>query len=138
METTQKASTSVPRFEARSPDFELVGVLEEGRLLLYLDRADDNAPVAGARLDVEGRGVAEPIGEGTYALPLAALPPGRHPVVVAVDTPETGDLLNGVLEVSGSGPVSVNAYFPVAAGVGLLIAAAAVWAWLRRRKGGGK
>lgn len=138
METTQKASVSVPRFEARSPDFELVGVLEEGRLLLYLDRADDNAPVAGARLDVEGRGIAEPIGEGTYALPLVALPPGRHPVVVAVETSETGDLLNGILEVPGSGPVSMNAYFPMAAGGALLIAAAAAWAWLRRRKGGGK
>lgn len=42
---TSTAGAAAPRFTATSETFELVGVLDDKRLTLYLDRAIDNTPV---------------------------------------------------------------------------------------------
>ena len=40
-----QVTTLAPRVEAASADFELVAVLRDGMLTIYLDRFADNAPV---------------------------------------------------------------------------------------------
>ncbi|MBL8478044.1 MAG: hypothetical protein JNK59_01945, partial [Sterolibacteriaceae bacterium] len=46
-------ATVAPRFAARTDAFELVGVLAGGELWLYVDRADNNAPVDQAEIELE-------------------------------------------------------------------------------------
>src|SRR5215510_12336871 len=41
-----------PRVVATSERYQLVGIVEGEVLVIYLDRADDNAPVGGAALEV--------------------------------------------------------------------------------------
>lgn len=99
----------VPRFTASSDLFELVGVLEGDRLTLFLDDAATNAPVAGARLELEiaGRKLAlqpvaagAPATAGDFTVTLAPpLPEGTHPVTATVTTPKDADLLAGELVV---------------------------------------
>jgi hypothetical protein len=58
-----------PRFEVRSEDVEIVGVLADKSLLIYVDRASDNVPVRGAQIEVDGsgiKGVASEMADGVY------------------------------------------------------------------------
>ncbi len=45
--------SALPRFAAVSETFELVGVLDGKQVTLYLDRFADNAPVRGAKIELE-------------------------------------------------------------------------------------
>jgi hypothetical protein len=112
------SSTSLaqPRFEATSELFELVAVLGGGELSILIDRFDSNAPVLGARVEVEVAGrKAEAkfhADHGDYAIDDAALiaalsRPGEYGVVVSVVAGENSDLLNGTLVVAG--PVAPGA-----------------------------
>lgn len=90
-----------PRAAAASDDFEAVAVLEGGKLLVYLDRFASNAPVAGAKLEVEGgplKGAAREIAPGVYAMD-ATLAPGRHPLTITIEAGEIADLLSATLEI---------------------------------------
>ena len=92
----------LPRAAAESPDFEIVGVLEPGRIVFYLDRHASNEPVAGARVSVEGAfaGSAAETAPGVYALALAAAPPaGHHALTLAIETATDADLLGATLDV---------------------------------------
>lgn len=97
------ARATQPRFVASSESFELVGVVEGAQLTLYLDRADTNAPVDAAQieLDVGGEKLnAAPKGEGRYAVPLpkAALAAARAvPIIATVTAGDESDLLNAEL-----------------------------------------
>lgn len=104
---TSANSTTAPaaggRFVVVSDQLELVGVLEEGRrLVLYLDRFADNAPLRDARIELElgaQRLQAAPDGE-RYVVELdVLLPPGVLPVVATVIAADVSDLLAGELTV---------------------------------------
>ena len=126
------AGQAAPRFESHSDLFELVGVLENGKLTLYLDRYRDNVPVTGARLEVEGdafKGEATPEAGGTYTLPGDRFAsPGRHALTFTVTAGDEIDLLSGVLEVGLPGtalgaPAEAHhswQYWPLALGIGVL------------------
>lgn len=92
-----------PRFETRSEGVEIVGVLADKNLVIYLDNAVDNAPVQGAQIEVEGqeiKGVAREMADGVYQLPVASLiKPGKHPLTISVQAGEIVDLLAATLEV---------------------------------------
>jgi len=92
-----------PRVEAQSENFELLGVLESGKLTLYLDRFATNEPVADAAIEIESgafKATAQPGGEGVYTAPAAALTqPGQYPLVFTIRAPNETDLLNGTLGV---------------------------------------
>lgn len=92
---------ALPRFAAASELFELVGVLEGRRLTLYLDRASDNEPVSGARIELEigpARAVATPR-DDVYEVELpTAPPPGVLPVTATVTAGADIDLLAGELD----------------------------------------
>lgn len=92
----------LPRTAAESDDFELVAVLEPGRLLIWIDRHATNEPVAGASVTVEGAlaGAAAETAPGVYALPLANPPaPGHHALTLTVEAGATADLLAATLDV---------------------------------------
>jgi len=97
-----------PRASAQTEDFELVAVLEDGRLLVYLDRFGSNEPVADAQVEVDDGAAATAaaqVAPGVYALPgerFAA--PGAYPLTVSVQAGSTADLLLATLEVSAPPP----------------------------------
>jgi len=94
---------ALPRFVATSELFELVGVVNGKQLTVYLDRFDSNAPVKGAKveLDIGGAKVAlkehEP-GEFEGALANEAKP-GVTAVTATVVAGNDTDLLAGELDV---------------------------------------
>jgi hypothetical protein len=92
-----------PRFETRSEDLEIVGVLAGKELVLYVDGAADNAPIQGAQIDVDGQGingVATEMAGGVYRLAAASLArPGKHALTISVQAGEIVDLLAANLEV---------------------------------------
>ena len=55
---TNRVATSLPRIAVQSELYQLVGILEGGRLTLYLDRFSDNAPVTTGRIAVTVDGEA--------------------------------------------------------------------------------
>ena len=70
-----------PRLEAQSETFELVAILEGGKLTLYLDRFATNEPVTHAAIDIESgafKATAQPGREGVYtAFAQALTEPGQ-------------------------------------------------------------
>jgi hypothetical protein len=98
-----------PRFEVRSEDVEIVGVLADKSLLIYVDRASDNVPVQGAQIEVDGsgiKGVANALADGVYQIPAAALAQaGKYPLTLTIQAGEIVDLLSATLEV-GEAPAA--------------------------------
>jgi len=143
------AGSGLPRIEAHSEQFEIVGRLDAASLVLYVSRYETNEAVLAAQLDVElgdlkGRAAfeAEP---GSYRLSDKKLvdalhQAGNHSLVFTVTAGADSDLLDGMLAVAahddhehaegnGSG---LRRGAAIAAGAGLLAALAAVL--LRRRR----
>lgn len=92
---------ALPRFAAVSDAFELVGVLDGKRITLWLDRADDNAPVTGARieLDIAGEKLQAEPHDDAYEVVLATQPkPGVLPITATVTAGQEMDLLAGELD----------------------------------------
>ncbi len=104
---TQRSSAPIvqagPRTEAQTDAFELVAVLADGRLTLYLDAFATNGPVADAQVEVESgafRAVATQAEPGVYAVTAVSFgPPGRYPLVVSVQAGDVADLLTATIEV---------------------------------------
>lgn len=97
------AAPVIPRFAAESELFEIVGTADGTQLALYLDRFADNAPVAGATLEVsvgDATVVMQEVAAGEFAGALAqALAPGVTPVTVTVEAGDETDLLAGDFDV---------------------------------------
>lgn len=111
------AVTSVaPRFEARSELFELVGVLHGDELVLYLDHAASNQPIASAAIEIESgafKGKAVAAASGEFRLPAAELSqPGKHALTITVETDTDIDLLAAQFEVASAPSVSVSELAP--------------------------
>ncbi|PKM44397.1 MAG: HlyD family secretion protein [Gammaproteobacteria bacterium HGW-Gammaproteobacteria-1] len=137
------ATPLLPRFEAVSPDLELLGVLQGHTLTLYLDRWASNEPLPGAVIEIEGGErllTAAAAGEpGTYRAEADWLDtPGSHNLTVTVRTGSLDDLLIGTLEVpagegmSADAPRDVRLWWMAGGGALLIIAAAALFIGRRR------
>ncbi len=96
----------VPRVEASTEAFELVGQLYEGELSLLIDRFETNEPVLGAQVEVESGGLKAVAtfhaDHGDYAVDDARLlallsQPGEHALVFTVVKGQESDLLDGTL-----------------------------------------
>ena len=102
--TPMLTTAIAPRASGASEEFEIVAVLEGKRLVVYLDRFGTNAPVEGAKVEVEGAGLkrlAREINPGTYAIDVAtAIPAAKHPLTFAIETADTADLLTATLDIS--------------------------------------
>ena len=138
------AGTASPRVSSSSDLFELVGIAQGEKLVIYLDRFATNAPVLAAKIEVETgavKGLAEPQPDGTYHFNNAALASkGSHPVRFTVTAGPDTDLLAGDLVV-GDAPRDDDA--PAAArpgwqwaglAVAVVGALAALTAWVRRTR----
>lgn len=96
-----------PRAAAVSEEFEAVAVLEGKQLLIYLDHYASNAPVGGAKVEIEGgglQGVAAEIAPGVYAIAADPLGPARHALTIAVETADSADLLTATLDLAAAAP----------------------------------
>jgi len=140
------ASMAVARVDAQSDLFEIVGVVENGAMTLFLDRFATNDPVADAKIDVEvgpAKGSAEANPEGTYIFKHAALAqPGQFSVTFTITAGSDSDLLAGELVLAdpvaakvgaGDSPLSKRWWWIAGA---LLLGAGAAIAWRSRRRGG--
>lgn len=132
-----------PRFEVLSEEVEVVGVLADKNLLIYLDRVSDNRPIQGAQIEVEGpgiKGVASAMAGGVYQLPAAALAQaGKYPLTLTIQAGESVDLLAATLVV-GEVPAAASAednsgrpWWPLAVILLLLVSGGLVARRLRRQ-----
>jgi hypothetical protein len=145
-------ATALPRGEAHSETFELVAVAERDALLLYLDDFRSNAPVDGAKLEIEtpdGPKAATALGNGIYRLEAPFLAKSsnsaRHlDLIVTVTAGDTSDILPVAIDIPKpqagenagvqAGWLATFRHSPAAAGiVGFLLGGAFVWMLRRRR-----
>lgn len=130
-----------PRATARSNDFDLVAVLAGKQLVVWLDRAADNAPVNKAQIEVEGgawKGVATAAADGSYHVDAAGLAEaGSHELVFTVQAGDAVDLLPATLVVPAAAPVTTDGKGRIVGGaLGLLALLAALgWGFKRRMAG---
>ncbi|MDP2827436.1 MAG: hypothetical protein Q8O37_02395 [Sulfuricellaceae bacterium] len=92
---------STPRTSATSEEFEAVAVLEDGKLLLYLDRFASNEPVVNAKVEIEGgglNGVAAELSPGVYVMDVTSISPSKHPLTITVEAGDSADLLSIMLD----------------------------------------
>ena len=138
---TPVAAAALPRVEAESDLFELVGVLQPGGVLLvYLDRWADNTPVDGAvAVTIGGQDAqAERLGIGLFAIRHPSLAqPGAADLVFSINAGDEMDLLAGTLTIPdpAAGPaVAAHGWLdalreaPVLLGAGLALLALGVLA----------
>jgi hypothetical protein len=136
---------SVPRMEAASETFELVGRLDGDELSVLVDRFDTNEPVLGAKLEVESNGIKAAgtfhADHGDYAftderLLKALAQPGKHPLVFTIFAGNDSDLLEGTLDVTAVQAAHdhphVSARVWVAGALTTLTMVAGAF-WIRRR-----
>ena len=102
------ATSTNPRFEAKSESYELVGRLQGGELSMFINRFATNESVDGAKVEVEFGALkaAAPFhsDQGDYAVAdesfLKALSkPGSHALVITLVDGNESDLLDGTIEV---------------------------------------
>jgi membrane fusion protein, heavy metal efflux system len=138
------AAVAKPRVEAISGPFELVGLLQGGELVIYLDRFETNEPITGAALTVETPTgpVSATARDALYRLPAAWAKPGSHDLIFAVSLGGSVEVLTGTLLVpaiadtqspaqvaAGWGSIGVTG---LALTVGAAFAAGFALAWIRR------
>jgi len=149
---TAGAAGSVPRFEAKSEAFEMVGRLQGGELSIFVNRYDSNEPVLNAKLEVEAgpRKAMAPFRteQGDYVVAdkdfVAVLSqPGEHALVLTLNAGAEADLLDAALAVAGPARARADhghehglleeAAAPLAVIGGALLLAALGWMLRRRR-----
>lgn len=98
------AMAAAPRATAQSEDFELVATLAKGKLTLTLDHFATNAPIAGAKVEVDGeglQGIATETATGVYAMDARGLtntPPGaKVSLTIAIEAGDISDLISTTL-----------------------------------------
>lgn len=138
------AAAALPRFAATSEAFELVGVINDKQLTLYLDHAPTNAPVKDAKLslDIGGTKVAATAhGEGEFVATLAqSIKAGVTPVTASITTAGQADLLAGEIDIHADAHADEHVQrgwkFWAAVAGGALAVLAGVAALLKRARRG--
>jgi cobalt-zinc-cadmium efflux system membrane fusion protein len=100
-------TTTQPRAEASSVQFELLAVAGDHEIVFYLDRFAGNEPVTDALIETEtpsGQVKAEPRADGTYRLAAPWLAAGKHNLIVTVVSGSDADVLPLTLEIPASAP----------------------------------
>ncbi len=102
-EPAATAGTASPRISSHSDLFELVGVVKDGAITLYLDRYASNEAVKDAKIDIEIgniKGVATAQADGSYLFRNDVLAkPGELAVSFTVQAGKDTDLLAGDLKI---------------------------------------
>ena len=136
--------TSGPQLELKSPDVELSGALQDGKLTVYADRYASNEPILNAKIELESSGRKLPLQamqDGSYTGAADWLKqPGKYEIVVSVEASGLQDLLIGTLQVPDLKPAAHGRswldYGKWAAGgiVGIIVLLV-LFKSMRRRKG---
>lgn len=131
--------------ELKSPDVELLGVLQDGKLTVFADRYATNEPILNAKIELESKGRKLQLlasKDGSYTAAADWLKqPGAYEVVVSVEANGLEDLLIGTLQIPGLKPTEDHGRAWVDYGkwaVGGITGAIALFALfkrIRRRKG---
>jgi hypothetical protein len=136
----------VPVAVAESEAFEVVGRLEDAGFVFYIDRADSNAPVLGATLEVEVGGKSAKavfraergdylIADPDWLKPLRQ--PGEYPLAMTLVAGADSDLLTADFDVHAppGAAASTAGIGRILAGLALLGGLVALLFWRRGRKG---
>jgi membrane fusion protein, heavy metal efflux system len=98
---TPVSTTIAPRIDASSTMFELIGVLRDGKLTIFVDRFVTNDPVINAVIEVEtpaGTVTAKPSAQGSYTLDAAwAAKAAKHDLIFTITAGADLDVLTGTL-----------------------------------------
>ncbi|MGV8893186.1 MAG: hypothetical protein ACOH2K_09665 [Burkholderiaceae bacterium] len=96
-----------PRAEAQTELFELLATASNGQLTIFIDRFASNAPVTGAKVEVESgswKAVAAAAGDGSSGSYRVAAPqfakPGSYPLMFTVEAGTETDLIETTLVVA--------------------------------------
>lgn len=142
-----QAGAPIPVAVAESEAFEVVGRLEDEGFVFYIDRADSNAPVLDATLEVETGGKSAKavfraergdylIADTDWLKPLRQ--PGEYPLAMTLVAGADSDLLTADFDVHA--PLAAAAGSTAASrtvgGLVLLGVLVALLLWRRARKGG--
>lgn len=102
-EPTAAAAEAAPRAASVTETFGVLVAARHGGLTLYLDRAETNEPVTGARIEVESGALktdAQPVEPGVYRVDTEHFAlPGKYPMTIAVEAEDAADLMSVTLEV---------------------------------------
>ncbi|MBU2582141.1 MAG: efflux RND transporter periplasmic adaptor subunit [Alphaproteobacteria bacterium] len=97
------AGPASPRLIAISETYELVGILQNGKLVIYLDRMADTSPVKHARIELVIGGQTlfpEVRPEGTFELSSPFFEQeGIHEIIITIAEGSNSDLLIGKLDI---------------------------------------
>lgn len=105
------AAAGSPRFEAATDTFEMVGRLEGGALMLFVNRFETSEPVLQATVELESgdhkANAAFRADQGSYIVRepklMAALrQAGSHPIVVTVTSGNEADLIETTLDIASA------------------------------------
>jgi hypothetical protein len=100
----QQQAQTLPRFYAESDLYELVGVIRDRQITLYLDRYATNEAVKGASIDVEVDGAkvaAKPHGDGEYLIELKSkIKDQPTPISIAINDGGELDILVSTIDLS--------------------------------------
>ncbi len=121
------APAATPLVVMESESFEAVGRLNEEGLVWWIDRADTNAPVLGATLEVERDGKTAAalfrpergdylIADREWLQALRAV--GHHPLALTLIVGEDSDLLAGELQVENAAAAASTVEFAFTGGWG--------------------
>jgi len=103
--TPRGAGPTQPRFATHTELFEVVGIVEGEKLVLYVDRYESNGPVTNAKLEIESgsfKAVAQIDPErGVYSVVADPFKqPGSYPIQIVVSAGSDTDLLGADLVVA--------------------------------------
>jgi hypothetical protein len=133
---------ALPRFEAHSDMFEVVGVLGNSELSIFVDRYGDNTPVLQAKVELKS-GATEAIGQfhedhGDYSFAAASFKkPGSHPITLTITAGDEVDILAGnlVIPVEHAGGGHAGSSHFKQAGLWMLgLTVSVALAWIARRR----
>lgn len=94
---TPSSGSALPRFTATSEAFELVGILNDRVLALYLDRFEDNSPVRDARIELDIAGVMYTAQKNAENEDVVMLKDALAPGVIAITATITAGALTDLL-----------------------------------------
>lgn len=132
-----------PRAEAQTELFELVATPGNGQLTIFIDRFANNAPVTGAKVEVESgswKAVAPAFDNGSYRVNAPQFAkPGRYPLLFTVEAGADTDLIETTLVVAEAAKPAAAARLPGAGSMwwwvgGALAALAGISLLLKRRR----
>lgn len=134
-----------PRAEAQTELFELLATAGSGQLTIFIDRFASNAPVSGAKVEVESgdwKAVALAAGNGSYRVSTPQFAkPGHYPLLFTVEAGADSDLIETTLVVAEAVKPAAAARLPGAGSMwwwvgGTLAALAGISLLLKRRRSG--